>query len=81
MWRVGENKRGEASRRFQGWVGIIYGAVLFTRVQRSGGARYTHKHGLLKSGKERGTEVWVRHALRFVVHINAVRLSSRFLQI
>lgn len=80
MWRVGENKRGETSRRFQGWFGIIYGAVLFTRLQRSGGASYTHKQVMLKSGKERGTEDWVRHEL-FVVHVSAVCSSSRFLQI
>lgn len=44
------------------------------------GASYTHKEVMLKSGKERGTEDWVRHAL-FVVRVNAVCSSSGFLQI
>lgn len=74
-------KQEGGDEHFQGWVGIIYGALLFTRLQRSGGASYTHRQVVLKSGKERGTEDWVRHALRFVVHVNAVCLSSRFLQI
>lgn len=80
MWRVEENKRGETGRHFQGWVEIIYGAVLFARLQRSCGASYTHKQ-VLKSGEEGGTDDWVRHMLRFVVYVNAVCSSNRFHQI
>lgn len=56
--KTSRERRAEASR---GQLEIIYRGVLFTRLQRSAEASYTHKQGLVKSGEERQTEAWIRN--------------------
>lgn len=70
----GEDKCGELGKTsgerradaFRGRVEIIYRGVLFTQLQRSAEASYTHKQGLVNSGEERQIEAWIINGRVFI---------------